>query len=167
MTDRRVDLVAAIERSLGSARSGLPEDVFEFVSRLTPLVNVDLLITDARGCTLLTWRDDRFYGPGWHVPGSVIRFKERALERVHACARAELGSDVDVEPVPLFVMESIADRRTRGHLISLLFRCRLISALDESRRVRDARPSPGQWQWHAACPRDLIPEQAPYAAFFR
>jgi colanic acid biosynthesis protein WcaH len=167
MTDHRADLFAAIERSLGSARNGLPEDVFEFVSRVTPLINVDLLITDAGGRTLLTWRDDRFYGPGWHVPGGVIRFQERAIERVHACARAELGADVDVEPAPLFVMESIGGDRTRGHMIALLFRCRLVSPLDESRRARDARPSPGQWRWHEACPRDLIPEQTPYASFFR
>ena len=167
MTDQRTDLVAAIERALGRARNGLPEDVFEFVSRVTPLINVDLLITDARARTLLTWRDDRFYGPGWHLPGGVIRFQERAVERVHACARAELGADVDVEPAPLFVMESIGGDRTRGHMIALLFRCRLVSPLDESRRARDARPSPGQWRWHEACPRDLIPEQTPYASFFR
>jgi len=167
MTDHRADLVAAIERTLGSARDGLPEDVFEFVSRMTPLINVDLLIADASAGTLLTWRDDRFYGPGWHLPGGIIRFQERAVERVHACAREELGADVEVEPAPLLVKECIAGEGTRGHMIALLFRCRLISPLDESRRARGARPSPGQWRWHEVCPRDLILEHAPYASFFR
>ena len=48
---------------------------------LTPLVNVDLLIKDS-GRTLLTWRDDEFYGPGWHIPGGILGFKERALDRL-------------------------------------------------------------------------------------
>lgn len=165
MTDRRADLIAALERSIGSARDGLPEDVFEFVSRLTPFVNVDLLIKDADGRTLLTWRHDRFYGPGWHVPGSIIRFQERAVDRVHACARAELGADVDVEPAPLFVMESIAGDATRGHSISLLFRCRLTSPLDESRRAGGAHPTAGQWGWHERSPANLLREQSAYARF--
>jgi colanic acid biosynthesis protein WcaH len=166
MMDPRAELIAALERSLGTARDGLPEDVFEFVSRVTPLVNVDLLVKAADGRTLLTWRDDRFFGPGWHLPGGIIRFQERAIDRVHACARAELGADVDVEPSPAFVLESIAGERTRGHGISLLFRCRLISPPDESRRADDGHPRAGQWRWHEACPADLIPEQAPYASFF-
>jgi colanic acid biosynthesis protein WcaH len=167
MTVRRADLIAALEASLGRPRDGLPEDVFEFVSRVTPLVNVDLLIKEPSGQTLLTWRDDRFYGPGWHVPGGIIRFGERAVDRAHACVLAELGANVDVEPAPLFVMESILGEGTRGHSISLLFRCRLTSSLDESLRAGVGRPSAGQWRWHEVCPPDLIPEQALYEPFFR
>src|SRR5436190_14846458 len=98
--------IETIETSLGEPRDGLPEDVFHFVSRLTPLVNVDLLIKDEGSRTLLTWRDDEFYGPGWHVPGGIIRFKEPAVDRVRACAREELGAVVEPEPSPVFVMES-------------------------------------------------------------
>jgi len=64
--------------------------VFALVSRVTPLVNVDLLIKDEQRRTLLTWRDDEFFGAGWHVPGEIIRYKESAADRIRTCARLEL-----------------------------------------------------------------------------
>lgn len=146
-------------------RRGLPEDVFRFVSRVTPLVNVDLLIKDERSRTLLTWRDDEFFGPGWHVPGSIIRFKELAADRIRACAREELGADVSSDPAPLVVLEDIGGQETRGHHISLLFRCRLLSPLDETRRAGGI-PSPGHWRWHERPPADLLAAQTAYARFF-
>ena len=67
------EAIATLRAALGPApRNGLPEDLFLFVSSLTPLVNVDLLIRDDAGRMLLGWRHDAFYGPGWHVPGSFI-----------------------------------------------------------------------------------------------
>jgi len=118
--------VEALEAAAGDPRRGLPEDIFLLLSRLTPLVSVDLLIRDDRGRTLLTWRDDEYYGAGWHVPGSIIRFKELAVDRIHACAREELGAVVSCEPAPVLVAELIdTAERSRGHTISLLYRCRL------------------------------------------
>ena len=157
--------LAALEAAIGDPQRGLPEDVFLFVSRVTPLVNVDLLIQDEHSRTLLTWRDDEFFGPGWHVPGGIIRYKESVADRLHACAREELGADITPEAPPLLVSESIAPRETRGHLISLLFRCRLASPPDDERRA-GASPAPGTWRWHDRCPPDLLPEQRHYARFF-
>ena len=161
----RAGHLAAIEAAVGRARGGLPEDVFQFVSRLTPLINVDLLIRDDRGRTLLTWRDDEFFGAGWHVPGGIIRYKETAADRIRACARGELGADVSFEPTPLLVAETIRQDATRGHFISLLFRCRLTSPLDEAKRS-GSPPRPGDWQWHEHCPDDLLDVQRQYARFF-
>src|SRR5436190_1067201 len=93
--------VAALESALGDPRQGLPEDVFLFASRIVPLINVDLLIQDARGWSLLTWRDDEFFGSGWHLPGSIIRYKETAAERVRACAREELAAEVSYDATPI------------------------------------------------------------------
>jgi ADP-ribose pyrophosphatase YjhB (NUDIX family) len=157
--------IAALERAIGDASRGLPEDVFQFVSRITPLINVDLLIQDDRRGTLLTWRADRFYGPGWHVPGSIIRYKETSAERIRSCARDELGADVSFAEAPIFILESIGTQATRGHHISLLFRCTLIGGADESRRAADPIPRNGEWRWHEACPADLLPEQRPYVRF--
>jgi ADP-ribose pyrophosphatase YjhB (NUDIX family) len=144
--------------------AGLPEDVFRVVSAVTPLVTVDLLIKDGHGSTLLTWRDDERFGRGWHVPGSVLRYKETLAERVRACGRAELGCDVDAETPPLMMIESITPDRTRGHHVSFLYRCRLAGPLDESRRASDP-PLTGQWRWHRGAPPDLLPAQAEYAPF--
>ena len=47
-------LVAALEAAIGPPEEGLPEDVLLFVSRVSPLVNVDLLIKDEQRRTLLT-----------------------------------------------------------------------------------------------------------------
>ena len=148
------------------ARRGLPLELFLLVSRLTPLVNVDLLIQDEDGRTLLTWRDDEFFGTGWHLPGGVIRFKERASDRILACALEELGVAVTHAPEPEKVVESVRASETRGHLVSLLYRCRLIVAPDENRRAISDPPRIGQWRWHRQCPPDLVEVQAPYARFF-
>ena len=162
----RTGQIEALERAIGDPRRGLPEDLFLFVSRLIPMVNVDLLIQDDRGRTLLTWRDDRHFGSGWHVPGSVIRYKERAADRVRACAREELGAAVSFEEAPIFVMETILAGRERGHAVSLLYRCRLMGAPDAARAAATGSPTAGQWRWHDGAPSDLLDVQQQYARFF-
>src|SRR5689334_24697930 len=94
-------VISELEAALGDPRQGLPEELFLFVSRITPLINVDLLIHDDQSRTLLTWRDDEFYGAGWHVPGGIIRFKESVATRVHACAREELGAEIAYDEAPV------------------------------------------------------------------
>ena len=157
--------IAAIESAVGDPHHGLPEDLFLFASRITPLINVDLLIRDHAGRTLLTWRHDEFFGLGWHVPGGIIRYKEMASDRIRACALQELGAQVAFEPVPLLVSETIAEQDNRGHFISLLYSCKLVTPLDESRQARSSPPAVGEWRWHESCPPDLLSIQAPYARF--
>ncbi|MBZ4193124.1 MAG: NUDIX hydrolase [Candidatus Contendobacter sp.] len=155
-----------IEVAIGARVNGLSEDVFLFLSRVTPLVNVDLLIQDSTRRTLLTWRSDQFYGPGWHVPGGIIRYKETAADRIRAVAKGELGATVEFDPVPTLVQESILpERRDRAHFISLLYQCRLTSGLDESHRYSPEAPLPDQWLWHKRCPENLIKEQRAYAVY--
>ena len=168
---RRVDsalrrCIEALEAVAGDPRRGLPAELFRFVSRMTPLINVDLLIQDDRSRTLLTWRDDELFGVGWHVPGGIIRYKESAADRVRACGREELGADIAPDPAPLLVSEGIRAQGTRGHHIALLFRCRLLSPPDEAKRAGANPPSAGQWRWHDRCPPDLIESQAQYARCF-
>ncbi|ERE20039.1 MULTISPECIES: NUDIX domain-containing protein [Chromobacteriaceae] len=158
--------IATLSEAVGSARHGLPEEVFLFVSSLTPMVNVDLLIRDDEGRTLLTWRHDRFYGPGWHVPGGILRFKESSAARIAAVAAHELGAEVDFAPNPLCRHELVnANRDVRGHFISLLHACRLKSTPDPARRFDPASPRHGDWAWHAGCPEPLIPVHEVYRAF--
>ena len=59
----------------------LGKNVFELVSTLTPMINVDLLIKNEMGQTLFSWRDDIHSGKGWHLPGGIIRLKETLEER--------------------------------------------------------------------------------------
>jgi len=155
-----------LRSKIADPRIGLPEELFLFISGVTPLVNVDLLIQDDAGRTLLTWRDDAFYGPGWHVPGGVIRFQETAAERIRAVARYELAAEVEPDPAPLAMHEMIdAGRRERGHSIALLYRCRLLGPLSEARRASSSPPRPGQWAWHQICPDNLLAEHRVYRQF--
>jgi colanic acid biosynthesis protein WcaH len=124
------------------------------------------LIEDPARGTLLTWREDEFFGTGWHLPGGIIRYKETAEQRVRACAREELAADVAFDETPLAIAEGIGEQDTRGHHIALLFRCRLLSEPDPSRRAAAERPQSGQWQWHRRCPNDLLDAQRSYARYF-
>jgi ADP-ribose pyrophosphatase YjhB (NUDIX family) len=159
------DAIRLLDALAADPREGLPEELFLFVSRITPLVNVDLLIQDQARRTLLTWRSDDHYGPGWHVPGGIIRYKETAHQRIHEVARQELGASVEFDPTPLAVTESIAGERNRGHFISLLYRCRLKSALDPGLQAAGDPPAPGSWQWHASAPADLLEAHDIYRRF--
>lgn len=146
-----------VYNSIASPREGLPEEVFIFISKVTPLINVDLLIKDNQGRTLLTWRHDRFYGPGWHVPGGIIRYKERIVDRIRKVAQTELGSEVEFDSEPICINEIFAQSQERGHFISLLFRCRLLSGPDEKLRyLGTGIPKNGMWMWHEQCPDNLI-----------
>jgi colanic acid biosynthesis protein WcaH len=158
-------LIENLESAIGDPHQGLPPDVFLFVSRITPLVNVDLLIQDEQRRTLLTWRDDEFYGSGWHIPGGIIRYKETAADRIRACAREELGAAVTFDAVPVLLLESIDSQKDRGHFLSLLFRCRLSSPPDDARQAKADPPSAGAWKWHRGAPRDLLAIHQRYAPF--
>jgi len=160
--------ISPLEAALGDPHAGLPEEVFLFASRITPLINVDLLIQNDSGRTLLTWRDDEFFGQGWHIPGGIIRYKETCADRIRACALQELGAEVSFDATPLLVLETIRPHRSRGHFISLLYRCRLRTPLDESLRAGDSHvPAAGAWRWHKGAPSDLLEVHAPYAQFLR
>ena len=157
----------AIESTINDPQEGLPEVVFLFVTRHTPMINVDLLIRDAEGRVLLTWRDDGYeHSPGWHIPGGIIRYKESRAERVQTVARKELGTSVRFREEPLAIREVIhPTRRDRGHFISLLYLCELAGPLDDTLRFQGGNPLDGQWAWHEEAPPDLIPVHDMYRAF--
>jgi ADP-ribose pyrophosphatase YjhB (NUDIX family) len=157
--------IATIEAAVGDPKAGLPEEVFLFISRVTPLVNVDLLVKDDTGRTLLTWRDDEFYGAGWHVPGGILRYKERMSERIREVAHEELGAVVSFDAAPISTKESFRQESVRGHHISILFRCELLSPPDPSRRAVSEPPRRGEWRWHDHCPLDILPVHEMYAKY--
>lgn len=147
---------------------GLPEEVFEAVSSLTPMVNVDLLFKDEQGRILLIWREDAVCGCGWHIPGGIIRFQETREERLCKTAEKELGTSVRYDPIPLAVNEIIVPQEVRGHFISFLYRCYLpkdypaIAPVQEGEACR-----PGDMRWHQVCPGQWVKGQKEaYASLF-
>jgi colanic acid biosynthesis protein WcaH len=159
------DAIRALDEFAGDPHTGLPEELFLFISRTTPLINVDLLIRDDARRTLLTWRSDQYYGSGWHIPGGIIRYKETAAQRIQEVARQELGAMVSYDPIPVSITESIAPERDRGHFVSLLYRCRLSSDPDPERLATTDPPEPGAWNWHAGAPADLLRVHNMYRRF--
>jgi ADP-ribose pyrophosphatase YjhB (NUDIX family) len=158
--------IAAIEAAVADPRGGLPEPIFRLLARLTAMVNVDLLVRNDRRETLLTWRQDDLYR-GWHIPGGIIRYKERMETRVAEVARAELGAAVTIKGAAPVAMNEIIhlDRKARGHFIAFLFECELVTPLDETLEYHGGEPQHGQWAWHATYPPDMIDSHDIYRRF--
>jgi colanic acid biosynthesis protein WcaH len=150
------DAIAALEKRVPNPREGLPDDIFYYISRHTALVNVDLLIKDETGRTLLAWRNDVLTGTGWHLPGGIVRFKETLESRVRKVAETEVGVPVEFDPKPLVVNQIIHPRQDiRGHFISILYRCSLASTFVPDNKGRSAS-DPGYLMWHDSCPDNLL-----------
>ena len=142
---------------IDNPREGLPEDVFLLVSQLTPLVNVELLINDDKKGTLLTWRHDDFYGPAWHLPGGIVRFKELASTRIKKVAKSELEVTISFDSEPIEINEIMnKNRDIRGHFFSLLYSCKLTSPLNKNSAFKEENPINGYWRWFKVCPDNLI-----------
>jgi colanic acid biosynthesis protein WcaH len=145
--------------------NGLPEDLFLFLSRSTPIVNVDLLIKDDDGRTLLSWRDDKLCGTGWHVPGGIIRYKETFEERLQKTAINEIGTEVIIADVnPVHTGQTLIDGQTdRGHYVSFLYNCRLPDGYQIANKKQEKEA--GYLKWFLQCPENLIEQQKPYEEF--
>lgn len=161
MTESLQEILAAV----GDPHDGLPEDVFEFAASVVPMVNVDLLIRDTQERILLAWREDKFSGGVWHIPGGIVRFKETLLHRVDQVAITEIGQQVQVNPDPLAINEIMTPHQERGHFISLLYECWLTEELQIMEKMVW---EPGDLKWFSECPPDFIPCQVEaYQRYFK
>lgn len=128
---------------------------------------MDLLIKNEQNHTLLTWRDDGYWEPGWHIPGGIVRYKETISDRINRVAASELGAKVEFKKDPLAINEVIhpPSRRTRGHFISLLYECTLLSPPNRNLKYEKGIPKQGEWAWHSKCPDNIIPVHQMYRKF--
>lgn len=148
----------------GDPKSGLSSFLFGLVCHLTPLINVDLIVRSHSGAVLLSWRDDDHFGPGWHIPGGVIRLKELAINRVVLVAKNEIQLDIDPnEPRLIHLHEHISMNKVRGHGYALLYEylaCHRdvvrYQEFDASKKYQN-----GDVVWHECMPDLLIKEQMP------
>ena len=114
-----------LENSVKDPTAGLSQSIFYFIGRMTPYINVDLLIQSPIYGTLLTWRDDPYSGTGWHIPGGIIRFKEKIKDRIFKVGKGELGIKIRKFKGPIELNEIITNKIERSHFISLLYKCEL------------------------------------------
>ena len=165
MKNKLENLLLNVETFIGDSKKGLPDEVFYFISKLTPLVNVDLLFKNEVGETLLTWRHDKFYGPAWHIPGGIIRFREKFGTRIQKVAINELGADIVHEEHPIAMRQCFGKGSdVRGHFISLLFLCKL-KTLPTKTQFLKGEPEPGQWCWHKEAPQNMLTDQSPFIQY--
>ncbi len=150
------DAILLLEKRVPNPNMGLPDEIFYYISKTTPLVNVNLLIKDENERTMLAWRDDQFAGKGWHLPGGIIRFKETFETRIKKVSELEVGTSVEYDLNPLAINQIILDNREyRGHFISILYKCFLpetFSPANNNLSPKDA----GFVRWHDSCPKDLL-----------
>lgn len=160
------DAIALLNKQVPNPSQGLPEKVFLFISRLTPLVKVDLLIKDETQRTLLSWRDDPYSGIGWHVPGGIVRFKEKMETRVEKVAEIEIGAPVIIDFNPIDVHQNIQEQEhdIRGHFISFLYQCFLSSSFVPKNEGLSYN-KPGYLKWHGTCPDNLLECQERYRRY--
>lgn len=151
------EAINLLESLIKNPSHGLPEDIFLFVTRITPMVNVDLLIKNKKNQTLLTWREDGLFPSSWHIPGGIIRHKEKIADRIEAVAKKELGAKLTFKKEPLAINEIMCPFKNRDHFISLLYQCKLITSPDKNLQFKKGIPKPGQWAWHSRCPNNIIP----------
>lgn len=142
-------------------RIGLPDHLFSYLSSITPLVNVDLIVVSRNNNScLFTWRDDGTYGPGWHIPGGIVRFKESVITRLKAVAKSEL----EIKSSLVFQLAQINQimnptRDYRGHFLSLLF----YAYIDHEASVSVTSSSLDMpISWFDGIPSNLIPQHRRY-----
>lgn len=147
-----------LEKQIKDPSQGLPKEIFLFVSRLVPMVNIDLLIKDEKDRTLLSWRDDQYAGTGWHVPGGIVRFKEGLETRIQKVIEKEIGTAAKVNPVPIAINQVICSHNTRGHFISLLYKC-FVSGKFVPKNTGLKKTDNGYLMWHDSYPKNLVKVQ--------
>ncbi|MFP3041950.1 hypothetical protein LQZ19_09025 [Treponema primitia] len=159
------EAVAFLDKSIPDKTVGLPDEIFYFISRVTPLVNVDLLVKDKQGRTLLAWRNDEQYGNAWHIPGGIIRFKETVSQRIHKTGIKELGTEVSFLPEPIGIRQGFAlNMDNRAHFISFLYRCFVPVDYVPNNAGKD-RYDTGYLEWHECAPKNLQILQNDYRQF--
>lgn len=149
-----------LERKNINPTEGLPLEVFEWISSMVPIANVDLLILNEKNEILLSWRDDVYYGKGWHIPGGCIRFKETLDERIQKTAESEIGTRVITDYKPIAIREVIVGRKQdtpikRAHHIAILYECRLPDGFEIANEGKNEQAA-GYLKWFSEIPENIL-----------
>lgn len=122
----------------------LPFDQFLKTFEFVPRIAVNLLIEQSMEVSqtskevLLTRRKRPPFAGSWHMPGSFLLKGEPLMDCVHRVAKEETGVDVtDIELAGVF------DDLTgdpRGHVVDVVYRCRIGKGLALRSRARPLVP---------------------------
>jgi ADP-ribose pyrophosphatase YjhB (NUDIX family) len=154
------ELIDLLEEKIKNPSKGLQDELFYFIGRLTPFINVDLLVKNNNNQTLLSWRNETINNKvkaGWHIPGGIIRFRETIAERLNQVALSEMGGKLAFFSKDPIAINQIIDHdaRDRSHFISLLYACQL----EENYKINNHtlnNNDEGFLKWHSTVPDDLL-----------
>lgn len=163
--DQTINLQELVELD---ARQGLPEELFLAISSLIPIANVDLFIRNDANQILLSWRDDPFYGKGWHIPGGCIRFKETMEDRIKKVAKSELNCEVQINEVPIAVRDVIIEKdscepKIRAHNLAVMFECFIEHDIDNGNKKENEA---GYLKWFSKIPDNILKVHECYQDIF-
>lgn len=124
--------------------------------------NVDLFITRGNNL-LLAWKNDKFYGQGWHIPGGCLRLQETLDYRIQETAKKEIGIGVLYNSSNFITREAMVkecrpwlrNQLERSHNISMLFNCWLPDGF-EIKNCFDDEHTPGYLRWFDYKPEKLL-----------
>ena len=85
-----------------SAPALLPKQQWLEVVERTPLVSIDLVVTNARNEVLLGWRNNKPAQHCWFVPGGVVRKGETLQQAFERVVLDELGVGTELRRKALF-----------------------------------------------------------------
>ncbi|KGF91726.1 MULTISPECIES: NUDIX hydrolase [Prochlorococcus] len=147
-------------------KKGLGKRIFLILSQLTPITNVELIIKTIHNKSLLIFRDDEFYGPGWHLPGGILRFKEKSRTRIIKTIENEIGVlSPKIQDIKLMGVYEIVNLKmiVRSHFISLIFK---VNLEENTLNFKDFNPNKeyknGDVAAHTDSPNNLIKEHLKY-----
>jgi colanic acid biosynthesis protein WcaH len=69
----------------------LPASDFHHVVKNTPLISIDLIVSDPDGAILMGWRNNEPAKNTWFVPGGCIRKNEKIADAFERIIRNETG----------------------------------------------------------------------------
>ncbi len=147
----------------------LPRDTFENIVRHTPLVSIDLLVTNPRGEILVGLRRNRPAQDTWFVPGGRILKNETIEQAFRRISKAEMNLEMDFTAAQFRgVFQHRYDENVFGqgsfgtHYIVLTFQVRLdtdmvFSPVDLQHR---------EFRWMAVSDLLADPTVHPYVRFY-
>lgn len=159
-------MLREVKECIENPMEGLPEEIFLFATQITPMINVDLLVRDKKGRILLSWRDDELCGTGWHVPGGIIRYKEKIGHRIEQVALKELGCKIKYSREPIEIKELICNKSARAHFITLIYDCEVVGELNTENQKYQC-DEVGYLAWHEVFPENMIDVHYFYKKYFK
>ena len=158
LTDEELQTLEHILAKLDGGQAHLPYPLFRFLTEIAATTNVDLIVRNQEGQTLLAWREDAA-GTGWHVPGSIVRHREEIADRLRACAEDEFATPLLNATGPIALIQIFDDR---GHSLSLVYRAALAGPPGKPLITGQDTPRGGDLRWFATPPADLYPSHRIY-----